>query len=366
MALRLIIQDEEGATTIVPLGEEEITIGREAGNTIQLTEQNVSRQHARLTLGADGWVLEDLDSYNGIKVNGVPVETQVALNEGDIVQIGDYHLSLADNVERTTLNLDRPAPAANSNDFAEAPSLSVPGDARAAANASPDYGAPLVGPPQMPTLAPPLPTVDEAEESKKRGGGALFLLLGLLAVGVAAAYFGLGIGQKAKQEASKEPPAQVADAVTPTPTPPPTVAPPPTPPDPPVAEPEPEPEPEPALEDPTPTPTPVPKDTKQPKPPAQPKQPKPKPPEDTAPKGDPKALLEQARAASMANNAAEAYKLAKQSHSIDKNKEALTLMGLSACKMGDATKAKAVYAKVDEGTRKKLVYVCDSNGVALE
>jgi pSer/pThr/pTyr-binding forkhead associated (FHA) protein len=49
MALRLIIEDEEGATTIVPLGEEEVTIGREPGNTIQLTEQNVSRQHARLT-----------------------------------------------------------------------------------------------------------------------------------------------------------------------------------------------------------------------------------------------------------------------------------------------------------------------------
>ncbi len=54
MALRLIIEDEEGATTIVPLGEEEITIGREPGNTIQLTEQNVSRQHARLTPGSMG------------------------------------------------------------------------------------------------------------------------------------------------------------------------------------------------------------------------------------------------------------------------------------------------------------------------
>ena len=113
MALRLIIQDEEGATTIVPLGEEEITIGRESGNTIQLTEQNVSRQHARLTQGPDGWVLEDLDSYNGIKVNGVPVEAQITLNEGDLVQIGDYHLSLAENAEKAALNVAQDLHEAN-------------------------------------------------------------------------------------------------------------------------------------------------------------------------------------------------------------------------------------------------------------
>ena len=102
MALRLIIEDEEGATTIVPLGEEEVTIGREPGNTIQLTEQNVSRQHARLTQSQDGWVIEDLDSYNGVKVNGVLVEGSVTLNEGDVVQIGDYHLALSNNVEQTS------------------------------------------------------------------------------------------------------------------------------------------------------------------------------------------------------------------------------------------------------------------------
>ena len=47
MPLRLIIEDDEGATTIVPLGKESITIGRQQGNTIQLTEKNVSRTHAR-------------------------------------------------------------------------------------------------------------------------------------------------------------------------------------------------------------------------------------------------------------------------------------------------------------------------------
>ena len=44
MAVRLIIEDLEGSTTVVNLGTEEVTIGRKPHNTIQLTEQNVSRR----------------------------------------------------------------------------------------------------------------------------------------------------------------------------------------------------------------------------------------------------------------------------------------------------------------------------------
>jgi stress response protein YsnF len=47
---KLLIEDDEGKTVAVPLIREEITIGRTDGNTIRLTEQNVSRKHARLTL----------------------------------------------------------------------------------------------------------------------------------------------------------------------------------------------------------------------------------------------------------------------------------------------------------------------------
>ena len=45
---KLIIEDDEGKTTVVPLIRDEITIGRKEGNTIRLTERNVSRRHAKL------------------------------------------------------------------------------------------------------------------------------------------------------------------------------------------------------------------------------------------------------------------------------------------------------------------------------
>jgi len=47
---KLIIEDDEGHTTVVPLVKEEITIGRKEGNTIRLTERNVSYQVERLSV----------------------------------------------------------------------------------------------------------------------------------------------------------------------------------------------------------------------------------------------------------------------------------------------------------------------------
>ncbi|MFH2009433.1 MAG: FHA domain-containing protein [bacterium] len=91
--LKLIIEDDEGKTTVVPLIRDEITIGRKEGNTIRLTERNVSRRHAKITRQNGQVVLEDLNSYNGIKVNGSRISGQAAVGEGDRIQIGDYMLA---------------------------------------------------------------------------------------------------------------------------------------------------------------------------------------------------------------------------------------------------------------------------------
>ena len=51
--LQLIIIDDEGRKTPVPLTRDEITLGRGEGNTIRLTERNVSRHHARIYRNGD-------------------------------------------------------------------------------------------------------------------------------------------------------------------------------------------------------------------------------------------------------------------------------------------------------------------------
>jgi pSer/pThr/pTyr-binding forkhead associated (FHA) protein len=92
---KLIIEDDGGETVVFPLVHNEISIGRLESSTIRLTERNVSRRHARLMRRDGRYVLEDLASYVGTRVNGARIESPTALNEGDEVLIGDYHMALA-------------------------------------------------------------------------------------------------------------------------------------------------------------------------------------------------------------------------------------------------------------------------------
>jgi pSer/pThr/pTyr-binding forkhead associated (FHA) protein len=91
---KLVISDDEGKTIIVPLVRDLITVGRQDGNTIRLTERNVSRAHARFVRDTSGYRIEDLDSYNGITVNGVRIEKTAELKDGDRVGVGDYVIAL--------------------------------------------------------------------------------------------------------------------------------------------------------------------------------------------------------------------------------------------------------------------------------
>ena len=100
---KLVIQDDEGKTTVVPLIRDEITIGRKEGNTIRLTERNVSRKHAKISRANGAVAIEDLGSYNGVKVNGTRILQKVTLSISDRVQIGDYLIELkAEGAEQQT------------------------------------------------------------------------------------------------------------------------------------------------------------------------------------------------------------------------------------------------------------------------
>ncbi len=104
---KLIIEDDEGRRSVVPVDLGEASIGRLEGNTIRLNERNVSRRHARLFKETAGIVAEDLDSYNGVFVNGDRVKGRREVKNGDILRIGDFQLELkgeglASRTEETT------------------------------------------------------------------------------------------------------------------------------------------------------------------------------------------------------------------------------------------------------------------------
>lgn len=73
------------------LDAERSTIGRDLGNNIVLVDESVSRFHAKIERTARGFVLEDLDSTNGSRVNDDSIKSCL-LKSGDQLQIGSFIL----------------------------------------------------------------------------------------------------------------------------------------------------------------------------------------------------------------------------------------------------------------------------------
>ncbi len=83
---RVLIREVEGEEVVFTLGKR-TTIGRTADNDIHIDTTFISRHHAVLLSNPDQCVVEDLNSTNGVMINGRPV-TRQALRDGDTLTIG--------------------------------------------------------------------------------------------------------------------------------------------------------------------------------------------------------------------------------------------------------------------------------------
>jgi hypothetical protein len=64
------------------------TIGRSRDCDLVLDDTGISRRHAEIRLGPDGWEIEDLGSTNGVLVNGHAIHSRQLLQAGDRVELG--------------------------------------------------------------------------------------------------------------------------------------------------------------------------------------------------------------------------------------------------------------------------------------
>lgn len=87
---KLITQDG----TQYPITRPVTTIGREACDILLLQDDLVSRRHAKIEWQGDTPVLIDLDSTNGIFVNGDRLRAPHALRPGDAIRVGNTILIL--------------------------------------------------------------------------------------------------------------------------------------------------------------------------------------------------------------------------------------------------------------------------------
>ena len=78
-----------------PLRIGRIIVGRTVDNDVQVDSKYVSRHHCQITTTAEGSVLEDLNSTNGVYVKSKRVRRH-HLNDGDVVVLGKHEIMYLD------------------------------------------------------------------------------------------------------------------------------------------------------------------------------------------------------------------------------------------------------------------------------
>jgi pSer/pThr/pTyr-binding forkhead associated (FHA) protein len=93
----------------VDLTRPELVIGRHTDADVRLPLPDVSRRHCRFVFADQRWHVFDLNSLNGVYVNGERV-TQAELHDQDVVRIGSYYFEVHLEAAANTIRLDAPSP----------------------------------------------------------------------------------------------------------------------------------------------------------------------------------------------------------------------------------------------------------------
>jgi hypothetical protein len=80
-----------GGRRVVPLDRPVMTLGRRQDNDVIVDDPRVSRRHAQIRVRFGRYVLYDVGSHAGTRVNGVPV-TECVLTMGDVISLGGCDL----------------------------------------------------------------------------------------------------------------------------------------------------------------------------------------------------------------------------------------------------------------------------------
>lgn len=76
------------------------TIGRDPSNRIILREEKCSRRQCEVLCDTGGWIIGDLNSRNGTKLNGERIVDRVGLVDGDIIRIGGMEFLFTTDISK--------------------------------------------------------------------------------------------------------------------------------------------------------------------------------------------------------------------------------------------------------------------------
>lgn len=94
--LVLSLRDRE--LSRIPVTHAKLTVGRDATCDVVIDNAGVSRNHAVVLYMDDEFRVRDMDSQNGITVNGRPVKDCV-IRYGDVIGIGKFEVKLLETFE---------------------------------------------------------------------------------------------------------------------------------------------------------------------------------------------------------------------------------------------------------------------------
>ena len=77
------------------IGAAGATMGRSRQCEVMVDDPNVSRQHAEIRPRGGSWVVTDLGSTNGSRLNGRTLEQPTVLKPGDEIELGTTTLTFA-------------------------------------------------------------------------------------------------------------------------------------------------------------------------------------------------------------------------------------------------------------------------------
>lgn len=97
---KLVRVNDEFAGEEFALSEMDNTVGRTDDNFILLSDQSISRSHATIEQRGDEYILRDLDSSNGTRVNGDRISEPTPLQSGDTVKFGSVQFVFAPGDEQ--------------------------------------------------------------------------------------------------------------------------------------------------------------------------------------------------------------------------------------------------------------------------
>lgn len=89
-----------------------IVVGRDEGADVLIDNPSVSRRHAEIRLGADGWVVEDLGSSNGTFLRGHKIEGAQSIGLGDEIGFGKFSIIFGKALGEGEVPMATPRPPA--------------------------------------------------------------------------------------------------------------------------------------------------------------------------------------------------------------------------------------------------------------